>query len=368
MAVGLIDSLVDWLQREKKEEQREWLRIVEFLLGAPQQIESPYGIPYATSIGPIINNLIDFQLVNSSYPKHFLVWLEKWNTEQTWKGFVYPQIDSELQRQQQVDSDAAYSVKYYWEGPHPISLVDTPQINARQETVESLHASETDPRNWSTHGRKAPYSDPEYNIVVKISHLKVRFTSPLPALTPFDFILVKCRHLVSEIVTFISQYDAVVDGMDVREEIMADVQVYWLQGHKFPAPLNSPQIHFCLKSIFLAIDALKTHAGWENDFDKKDRADQFNLGYYRRLEILRQLASPRREFAGKRLFYEVGLQLGLIAERRSSSISEDLTYLRKLALSIDDDVVRAFKDCRKSPVSLEYNYQGKREAGAVAPR
>jgi hypothetical protein len=173
--------------------------------------------------------------------------------------------------------------------------------------------------------------------------------------------IVKCRHLVSEIVTFISQYDdALVDGMNVRDEIMANVHVYWLQGYKFPAPLNSQQIHFCLNSIFQALDALEKHTGWEHDFDKKDRADQFNRGYYRRLEILRQLNSPPKGFS-TRLFREVGRQLGLIAtgERRGSSIPEDLTYLQELALRIDDDVVRAFKDCRALPVSLEYKYQGR---------
>lgn len=373
LVVDLIDSLVDWLQRDKTEEQREWLRIAEFLRGAPRRIVSPYGIPYYTSIGPSINGLIEYQLVNGSYSRNFLFWLEKWNIEQAWKGFVYPQIDIELERQK-ADSDAAYSVKYYIGGPIAISLVDTRQINARQETLMAIVGPQ-DERNLSTHGGEAHY-DPEHNIGVEISHLKVRFTPAWPTLTPFDFMIVKCRHLVSEIVTFISQYDdAIADGMNIREEVMADVNVNWLQWHEFPAPLNGPQIRFCLRWIFLALDALETHAGRENDLDKKDRADQFNRGYYRRLEILWQLGSPRKEFvgtkaAGMRLFYEVGLQLGLIAtaERLGSSIPEDLTYLRELAMRIDDDAVRALKDCRTSPVSLEYNYQGRRPVEAIAPR
>jgi flagellar biosynthesis GTPase FlhF len=370
LAVDLIDSLVNWLQRDKIEERREWVRIAEFLLGTPQRIVSAYGIPYHTSIGPTINAVMEYQLANSSYPSNFLFWLGKWNTERAWRGFVYPQIDIELERQN-ADSDAAYSVKYYMSGPIAISLVDRPQTNARQEAFIA-RVGPQDERNLSTHGGEARY-DPQHNIVVEISDVKVRFTPARPILTPFDFMIVKCRHLVSEIVTFISQYDnAVIDGMNVREEIMTDVNGKWAQWHEFPAPLNSPQIHFCLRWIFQALDALEAHAGRKNDFDN---VDQFNRGYYRRLEILRQLASPPREFAGtksagKRLFYEVGSQLGLIATggRRGSSIPEDLTYLRELALRIDDDVVRAFKDCRKSPVSLEYNYQGKSGAEAVVRR
>jgi hypothetical protein len=359
LAVDLIDSLVNWLQRDKIEDQQEWLRIARFLLENPQRIVSPYGIPYYTSIGPSINALIEYQLVNGSYPRNFLFWLEKWNTERAWTGFVYPQIDIELERQK-ANSDAAYSVKYYFDGPMVCSLVDTPQTNARQETPIAMAVGAQDERNRSTQGREARY-DPEHNIVVDISHLKVRFTPARPILTPFDFMIVKCRHLVSEIVTFISQYDdAIVDGMNVRDEIMANVNVYWLQGYKFPAPLNSEQIHFCLNSTFQALDALDKHTGREHDFDKKDRADQFNRGYWRRLEILRQLNSPPKGFS-TRLFREVGRQLGLIAtaERRGSSILEDLTYLQELALRIDDDVVRAFKDCRALPVSLEYKYQGR---------
>ena len=107
-----------------------------------------------------------------------------------------------------------------------------------------------------------------------------------------------------------------------------------------------------------------------HDFDKKDRADHFNRGYCWQLEILRKLSSSPKGFTGTRLFLQVGLQMGEIAtaERRGSSIPEDLTYLRELALRIDDDVVRACKDCRASPVSLEYNYQGRSGAEAIARR
>jgi hypothetical protein len=37
----------------------------------------------------------------------------------------------------------------------------------------------------------------------------------------------------------------------------------------------------------------------------------------------------------------------------------DLEYLRDLTLSIDDDLVALYNTMRKSPGSLEYNYQGK---------
>jgi hypothetical protein len=179
--------------------------------------------------------------------------------------------------------------------------------------------------------------------------VKVQATYPQPTLTPFDFIIVKCRALVAEIVTVVSKYDeAIIDGMNVRDEILENVRIDWLEGWyaHAPAPLDGAQIKFCLDHIFLVIDALSTHPVQGNDLAKQ--SPTFNFGFYRRLELLRQLNT-------KRIWGAVMKALRSIATGDSRTVAE-IDNLTTLANSIDDDLRRAFKDC--SALSLEYDYMG----------
>jgi hypothetical protein len=360
LAVDLVDLLVSWLRRDEIENQREWVRISEFLFGSTQSVRSAYGITYQTSIRDTIDSEVERQLANDSYDRNFLAWLTKWNTDRTWRGFVYSQVDIDMQRQEE-NNDERYGVKYYRDGPLTVSFVDNLMFNARTETPGAM-AGPQDPRNRSTGGGPARY-DPEHNISVQISSLKVRFTHPAPTLTPFDFMIVKCRHLLAEITTFVAAYDdSIVAGMEFRDEVPGSLdkkKINWLDGHQFPAPLNGPQVQFCLSSIFWVIDNLSLHAYQKNDFDRK-RNDPFNVGFWRRHKILYELSRARPEYKGKRPMYEVALRLGSLATPTKSTpgIPDDLGYLRELATSIDGDLVRVYEACSKLPTSLEYNYEG----------
>ena len=355
-AVELVDLLVGWLRREQVEDQREWARISDFLFAPSAYVKSPYGIGYTTSIRDSVNSAVEDQLANVAYDRNFLAWLTKWNTDHTWRGFVYSQIDIGLHRQEE-DEETPFHVKYYPEAAPAITFVDKPLANARTQTTLGL-AGPQDPKNRSTGGGPAGY-DPEHNISVQMSQVRVRFTHPAPTLTPFDFMIVKCRHLIAEVATFIAAYDdTIVAGMNLRDEIPGGLgKIYWLDGHPFPAPLNGPAIQFCLKSIYWVADNLSVHAHLQNDFARRERTDRFTIGFYRRQQILFELSR-------RRPMRKVADSLTSIARATTSTpgILEDLDYLRELAASIDDDLVRTFAACSRSPTSLEYNYQG-RDAG-----
>ncbi|MDQ3902798.1 MAG: hypothetical protein M3247_03965 [Thermoproteota archaeon] len=357
--VDLIDGLVNWLRRKEISDREEWSRIIQYLFGQDRRIVSPYGIAYHTSIRDITKSAIELQLANESYLQNFLFWLAKWNSDQKWKGFVYAQIDVELERQEE-KVDRPDNIKYYFIEWPKVSLVDKPIPNIRYEKLLNL-VGEADEHNRSTGGPANPPNSPEFYLPVEISQATVRFTNPQPILTPFDFLIVKCQHLVSEIITFLAKYDAgIYEGMDIRTEIIEGVKQYWLEETRFKRPLNNLQIHFCLKSLLAVADLLDDHRIRESDFDKKDKYDRFTIGFYRRLEILRKLTSGQRLYNGKRLLEEIAIQLQAIATPTvdTPDMTEYLEYLSGLATSLDDDLKRTFENCRKSPTSLEYNYLG----------
>ena len=369
LAVQLVDALVGWLRRDKIREHEEWLRLNDFLVGERMRTVTPYGIIYWTSIRPIVNAFIELKLAEDLYDRNFLYWLAQWNRKpRTFNGFVYAQIDVDMERQE-ASTAGPYSVKYYADAPH-ISFSDAPQPNKRVVTSSIGLVGPQDKRNRSTEGAEARY-DPDFNISVDISFQSVRYTPPQPTLTPFDFLIVKCRHLVAEIVAFMSRYDpAIIDGMDIRTEIIDPGHVfrgekmYWLEGETFAAPLQSAEIHFCLKTVFWVIDTLEANALREGDYHRKDRADRFNAGYYRRLAILRLVTSARGDLKGSeryavRPLYDVAGHLQMIVSRSDKAAVEDIEYLMDLAVRIDDDLRQTLKECQSSSSSLEYNYEGK---------
>ena len=370
LAVQLVDALVGWLRRDKIREHEEWLRLNDFLVGERMRTVTPYGI-----------NLLDVDPSDR----------ERLYRAQAGGGFVRPELPllaraveqeaEDIQRipctprststwsGQEASTAGPYSVKYYADAPH-ISFSDAPQPNKRVVTSSIGLVGPQDKRNRSTEGAEARY-DPDFNISVDISFQSVRYTPPQPTLTPFDFLIVKCRHLVAEIVAFMSRYDpAIIDGMDIRTEIIDPGHVfrgekmYWLEGETFAAPLQSAEIHFCLKTVFWVIDTLEANALREGDYHRKDRADQFNAGYYRRLAILRLVTSARGDLKGSeryavRPLYDVAGHLQMIVSRSDKAAVEDIEYLMDLAVRIDDDLRQTLKECQSSSSSLEYNYEGK---------
>jgi hypothetical protein len=352
LVVDIIDAIVNWLRRDEIANAREWRRLSQYFFGSPKTIRSVYGVEYTTSIQLAVNSILEYQLGDDGHDRNFIYWLDKWLAG-TWPGFVYTQVVVEELERQEENSDAEYAVKYYWGSGAKISFTDTPQPNTRRDTFVA-YVGPQDERNYSTLGGPAVY-DPKYTIDVNISHVNVRITHPVPTLTPFDFIIVRCRMLLAEIVTFISQYDEnIFPGLSVADDVFGldNQKVYWLEGYKFAAPVDTLKAHFCLKTLVYAIDRLSDHAVQDNDF--KMRNDNFNEGWFRRLDILRELGAMQGRYERKRMLETVGLELLRLVKEGDDALNE----LSEVAFSIDHDLVRALKECKETN-SREYNYQGK---------
>ena len=394
LAVDLFSSFMDWLQREKIEEQKEWERIADFLFGTPARIKSVYGTEYLTSVRDMENRLIELKLADDNYTLgNFPHWLDKWNNGRKWSGFVYVQTSINLERQEEQYSEEPYSTKYYLAGAAPdIVLTDNPLENWKDKKVEAL-VFPRDPRNRTTGGRDAPHSNPEYNAVkfnaVEISQLAVRYTYPGPILTPFDFIIVKSRQLLAEIVAFISQYNSgVMEGMEIEYGYGGLKKGNLFANATFDRPLVSERVRFCTDAILAANAFLSDHVLQRSDLihvvpgkvATEYKYAKFNNGYYRRREMLMKINSPQ---SGRvTLFRQVGLQLNDLVTnvnpryvinplapdpetvRRLGLVSEGLKYmttgyLAEFAFDIDSDLKRALADCNGESTSLEYNYEGK---------
>lgn len=389
LAVDLFSSFMDWLQREKIEEQKEWERIADFLFGTPARIKSVYGIEYFASVRDMENALIELKLADVNYTSgNFPHWLDKWNNDRKWSGFVYVQTSINLERQEQQHSEEPYSTKYYLAGAADIVLTDHPLENWKDKKVEALVGPQDD-RNRTTGGREAPYSDPKYTIDVEISQLAVRYTYPGPILTPFDFIIVKSRQLLAEIVAFISQYDTgVIEGMEIEYDYGGVKKGNLLENASFDRPLASERVRFCTDAILTANAFLSDHVLQRSDLTHvvpgkvatEYKYAKFNKGYYRRREMLMKINSPQSGHVT--LFRQIGLQLNnLVTDvnpryvinpidpdpetvRRLGLAGEGLKYmttgyLAEFAFDIDSDLKRALADCKGESTSLEYNYEGK---------
>ena len=103
--------------------------MIDFLFGEPRVIMSVFGVPYSTSVRDNIIGMAQFNLGNGEYPKNFLFWLNKWNSERNWEGFVYIQVHflAERQQRQESDNDIPYNTKYYWGGYSEVDLVAVPK-------------------------------------------------------------------------------------------------------------------------------------------------------------------------------------------------------------------------------------------------
>ena len=370
MLVDAVDYLVDWLQREKKEEQAEWKRIAHFL-SAPGETTRipPYNMPYTVAFGDTVSRLVQLALAGETSPGNFVNWLHKWDTERAWGGFVYATATVNLERQALQDSDDdPYPVAYYLAGAINVYPTHKPLPNSKQKGPYLL-VSESDERNHRTGGRQeAPYADPKYTVVVEIKPLWVRYTYPNPILTPFDFILAKSNSLIAEIVAFISKYDErIVRDMDVRSEIIPGVASHnWLDGFDFQPPLSGPYITRSLSIIYNAIDVLSKPGPEQGDGRMPNPPQRQNAGYHRRLQILRQLVTPPGPRSGS--FHQIATDLGhillpanprhLVASRDKDL--DDLTVqdLQDLAMDIHADIQRAFKACRTPATGLDFNFEG----------
>jgi hypothetical protein len=387
--VGAVDALVAWLEREKREERAEWKRIAKFLSSPLQVVElPPYKIPYAYGMRETTSRLAQAALASAG-SGNFVDWFHKWVTQEGWSGFVYATVTLSLNRQSIADHEEdPHSVTYYPFGLVTVFPTHEPLPNAKRPSTSAAGGAEiwvgsTDARNWRTFGRQPPSLSPEYEASVAISEVWVRYTYPNPILTPFDFILAKANSLLAEIVAFISKFDGfVLRDMDVRSEIIPGVAYQnWFEEFEFREPLYGPYLHWCMTHILVAVDLLAKHTPEPGDERLPNPGFNYNTGYYRRLEILRQLASPgarpppshdgshRRHALPMPLFRQVGLFLSqslrdehprhLVTPRDPDLDDLDVAELSRLACEIDEDIKLVYAACRAPKTALEFNYEGR---------
>jgi hypothetical protein len=380
LLIDAIDFIFGWLNRKEIQKQKEWKRIIGFLFGDPLVIKGLYNITYMASIRPAILSIMERKLRDDSYTRNFLFWLEKWNTDKDWEGFVYVEVHIPIEKQArlQSDPDEGYNCKYYGSGTPPvINLTDNPVENEFTEKKTGIKGP-GEVGNLSTGPNQPPYSDPMYNYGVETSDLDVLFTQPIPCLTPFDFIIIKCRTLFSSVISFISKYDPLIskdtdtyiDENFIEEFLKGDV----FKGYKFMQPLNDGIIHYALSLIFWVINYLSRHSAIKSDFDMGMDNINYNKGMFRRQQLLFGLTRPLKEdnnpFRKYEMktspFYDLGLLLMKITEGETKRDLvkpidpeiKDLTkvYLAEFAIEIDNDIKRAFRDTQKRP--YQYQYKG----------
>jgi hypothetical protein len=300
------------------------------------------------------------RIADPRYADNILLWNSRWS-DTNWSGFVYLTAYAELERQESNQEDDPYRVKYYWDTIPLVSFSDNPPPNSKSKRFVAL-AGPPDKRNRTTGGKPGPHSSPEYNIVVEISRLKARYTYPQPYLTPFDFMIMKCNNLIASIVEFVSRYDErIISAMDVSDEVVEGVHVYWLDKHEFAAPLHSGAVHRSLVNLMEAVRVLSLHAHGGGDSKRPPNSPIYNNGYFRRRDILTKLYTNNRKLSGLRLFDFIEAQLGqLLAKRQLSQLeNQDIDYLMQQAASIGADLKRTLERCNAPATALAFNYEGK---------
>ncbi len=371
MLMDAVDFILSIAYRKEIEEKKEWKRLIPFLFNRPGVFRTKfYDVPYKTSIGDLISRLINDTLEgNNSTGQDFLSWQKKWDIETAWEGFVYAEVHCALEEQVKHDSDPDedYNTKFYVRGPVFVNLVDNTVKNQLTKYSAGILGT-ADPKNRSTGGKTPPYSDPDFNYDIDINNIDLVFTQPAPVITPFDFIIVKCRALYSAIIAFLSKYDSFIQK-DL-DEMIGDKFVDEFMGgslfkdFSFAPSLNGEVVRFCTKSVFQSIKFLSQHVPEAGDFDIDKNSGVHNKGMIRRELMLFNIARPQREYKGKRLFVEIAEQLQRLVNGDSrrlmlKSVDKDLVNLTEdslsnLAFEIDKDIRRAFADSQKRPYQYQY--------------
>jgi hypothetical protein len=369
LLVDLVDFIVDWLQREKKAREREWERIANYLFGPTSVVTSDWNVTYITSMQGAVLFAIQSKITSPADPQNFLFWMTKWNNEPGWDGFVYSQIEWRLEKQARVrsDDDEPGAVKYRPAGPLKATLTAVPPEDSLTETPLGI-VKESDPANMTTGGSTTPdpqrvgtrrwtFSDAEK------SWLDVRFTQPIPCLTPFDFILVKCRMLSSAIIGFVAKYDGQIDK-NIDDLISEDFVDQFLKqdifkGRTFGQPLNDNVIHTSMSFLFNMAKALEQSRPQGTDFQPYKDNPKYNTGLFRRQKLLLDLyrtGSPGPPQLVKNLnqILTRTVAADLVKPVDLELKDLDTDYLYELATQIYADLKRAAESLAKRPYLYQY--------------
>ncbi len=367
--------LWEWDQRRRRADEEEWRRIVEFLFGFAEPIADPFVGSYAPSLGSFFWSEVSRRLNSPGDPENMVHWIDKWDREERWLGFVYAGVSTELIRNVHAPHGGSATL-----APNPVRYFSgavVPQFKRfslassrtkRERETRTLPPEHGD--NLLTRGRSGDPLEKGIEDVslrsdylyrdVRETKLHVEIVAPTPALTPFDYLAFKCRDLMVEILRFISKFDESFFVNAPFENATALFTTYWYEGVRFPAPIDSARAHRSLKELHRIAQQLEMHTPLPEESP--------DVGWERRLRLTQLGHFPN---SYRRPLYQIALDLNLLASNldyRAYRPRQDpeLEYLTNetlydAAISIETGFKRIYADMatdRKGPRAHEYRYTG----------
>jgi hypothetical protein len=221
------------------------------------------------------------------------------------------------------------------------------------------NGTEGDPYNWPE-GRGGPRQWDAVSAVrndylyrqVDSREVKVQVPAPIPVLTPFDYLVFKCKDLMIEILRFVSRYD---DNFLVTApfETGTAFKHYWYMNVVFPKGIDAKVVHDCLGVLFRILQGIETHG--------PDGSESAQQGWDRRRRLLIGIVPPNRTTDALR---DMARQIrGLATEDPPADTGHD----PDLAAVDIDYLVFLVEDMRRDVVRMYDNLMGKKgEARAHA--
>lgn len=384
LALEMAIWLYEWDQRRRTADEVEWGRICKFLFSNAGQIADPYVGAYEPAIGSYILNTLNQRLQSEGDPRNLLYWLDKWDKEPKWLGFVYAKISTRLVRQenepqQRGVSPAPNPIRYFAYERRVDFAIWSIKSNRTKIVGETQQLAPQDAGNMFSGGQAGdPFNRPGgqgpvpsagaqalradwLHLYVKSTELAVRATAPTPTLTPFDIVVYKCRDLTLELLRYVSRFDDEFFVTDPFEKTKL-FKKFWYEEIPYPKPFNKRLLDDCLKQLEVLLDLLQSHGAKEGETAEQGRD--------RRLKILERVASlkgPNKELSAIRTAVDNLPDDALVARYRPKQEPE-LTYISKIYLvnyaeSIRASLKRMYLDMTSNGKARahEYKYLGSYE-------
>jgi hypothetical protein len=368
-------------QKRRAADKEEWNRIINFLVGYQGDIDVPFVKQYKLGINDLVQKLINQRLTDPSYSLNFLYWFNNWESNKKWVGFVYAKIEVTLMRQEltYVHPDTENRIRYFLNNNRPvINFAQLALFINNSKTVTDIgyympqdaynlftggenndpnrvyRAMKEQNKNIGEPGEKYFEEMKLYSIsVANASSVKVKYIVPSPVLTPFDFVIFKCRNLVIEILQFIAKYEQYFIVDMPFDNIWG---VNWYEDMQFSHPINTENVHWCINSLYWVISNLSTHTA---DYD-----DKTTEGKDRRWRILADVIPPN---SNKRILRDISNRLYnivsdldekyLVNTRDPELDYITYDYLSNSAIEIENDLKRMLADLTSSDKARAYAYE-----------
>lgn len=371
------------LERRSRD-AREIAAMLAFLSSEDSIHKDRIGAIYVTGAGPRFWNGAHRRLADPQDPERITHWLERWDANRYWVGFVFARYRGDLLKQTLVVNfeNEPYPSRYFTIGPTVPQFTRYGQASNNKRTVLSrrelaydsptnLFTAGTTPAQKNADGMPSHPDDLNRSIYLmrKVEEVQSRVVVviPSPLLTPFDFVIFKCNTLIVEILQFISRFDPDYFPSEYPfHDTGGAVVANYLEHARFPEPVNSIKAHECLKLLYAMVSDFQGHTQVIGDARPDQMADY-------RLKLARKWAPangrggfdrqrrPLRELANHLNQLTPHEQVDAFVKNHDPDLQYiDETYLSDSADRIERDVARMIGDML-SPVDsrrLLYRYNG----------